>query len=45
MPQIWEPIGEVVQLSPQERVQNCTLEQIMDSSVPQLLEAVVEVTP
>ena len=24
VPQIWEPIGEVVQLSPQERVQNCT---------------------
>ena len=22
VPQIWEPIGEVVQLSPQERVQN-----------------------
>ena len=45
VPQIWEPVGEVVQLSPQERVQNCTPEQIMDSSVPQLLEAVVEVTP
>ena len=35
--QIWEPVGE--------RVQNRVPEQIMDSSVPQLMEAVVEVIP
>ena len=43
VPQIWEPIGEVVQLSPQERAQNCTPEQIVDSLVSQLLEAHVDV--
>ena len=45
VPQIGEPIGEVVQLSPQERVQNCTPEQIVGVPVPQLMEAVVEVFP
>ena len=38
VPQIWEPIGEVVQLSPRERVQNRTPEQVMDSSVPPIME-------
>ena len=45
VPQIWEPIGEVVQLSPQERAQNCTPEQISGVPVPQIMEAVVEVFP
>ena len=39
--QIWEPIGEVVQLSPRERVQNRTPEQVMDSRVPHIIEAVL----
>ena len=38
VPQIWEPIGEVVQLSPREHVQNRTPEQIMDSSMPPIME-------
>ena len=41
--QFWEPFSEVIQISPQERVQNCMPEQIMDSSVP-LMEAVSKVT-
>ena len=43
VPQIWEPLEEVVQLSPRERVQNRTQEQILDSPVPQILEAPVDV--
>ena len=39
--QIWEPIGEGVQLAPQERVQNHTQEQIVD--VPAIMEAPVDV--
>ena len=45
VPQIWELVGEVVQLSPQERVQNCTQEQITEFPVPQILEAVGQVLP
>ena len=45
VPQIWEPLVEGPHLVPQERVQNCVPEQILDSSVPQLFEVVVEVTP
>ena len=45
VPQIWEPVGEVVQLVPRERVQNRTPEQILDSPVPQIMEAVWPSTP
>ena len=41
VPQIWEPIVEGPHLVPLERVQNRTPEQIMDSPVPQILEAVL----
>ena len=41
MPQLMEAVVEV---TPQERVQNRTQEQIVDVPVPPLLEAVVEVT-
>ena len=47
---VWEEIVDAIQLVPQEQVfeecvQNRVLEQIMDSPVPQLMEAVVEVIP
>ena len=45
VPQIWEPIGEVVQLSPRERVQNRTLEQVMDSSMPPIMEVSLPFVP
>ena len=38
VPQIGEPVGEVVQLAPRERVQSRTPEQIMDFPVPQNME-------
>ena len=45
VPQIWEPIGEVVQLSPRERVQNRTLEQVMDSSMLPIMEVSLPFVP
>ena len=44
-PQTWEPLGEAVQLSPQERVQNCTQVQTMDSSMPQITEDGLPIVP
>ena len=41
--QIWEPIGEGVQLASQERVLNRTQEQIVFDNVPQIMEDDVEV--
>ena len=38
-------LGEAVQLSPQERVQNCTQEQILDSPVPQITEDGLPIVP
>ena len=45
VPQIWEPIGEVVQLSPRERVQNRTLDQIVGIPVPQIMEVSLPALP
>ena len=45
VPQIWETLGEVVQLAPLERVQNRTPELIMGFPVPQIMEAVLPSTP
>ena len=42
---IWEPVGEVVQLAPLELVQSRTPEQILDSPVPQIMEAVLPSVP
>ena len=41
VPQIWEPIVEGPYLVPRERVQNRTPEQVVDSPVPQIIEAVL----
>ena len=45
LPQLMEAIVEVAPSVPQERVQNRTLEQIVDFPVPHLMEAIVEVVP
>ena len=47
---VWEEIVDAIQLVPEEQffeecVQNRTLEQIMDSPVPQIMEAVWPSTP
>ena len=43
VPQVMEEIVEVVRLIPQERVQQPTVEQIVDFSGPQVVEEIVEV--
>ena len=45
VPQIWEPIGEVVQLSPRERVQTRMPKQVVGVLVPQVMEDGLPVVP
>ena len=43
LPQIPEEIADQVQITPQERVQDRTVDQIVDASIPQIQEEIVEV--
>ena len=43
VPQVMEEIVEIVRLIPQERVQQCTVEQIVDDHVPRVVEEIAEV--